>query len=121
MDEWARRLVPDSSSLPADRFHPWVGDAARNFWESQHCRAAVLATATSVNARLQTKLGRRDLSDAGDLTNVRSGRHPPCWSGLSHRPARLRCSRQGTRPVRPMSRSNGAEIFRRFRWMPVGT
>lgn len=28
---------------------------------------------------------------------------------------------QGTRLVRPMSRSNGVEIFRWFRWIPVGT
>ncbi|MEU7097746.1 TIGR02391 family protein [Streptomyces longwoodensis] len=64
MDDWATRLAPDAPSLRADQFHSWVWDAARTFWESKHYRAAVHAAATSINAHLQDKLGRRDLSDA---------------------------------------------------------
>lgn len=64
MDEWAIRLAPDAPALRADQFHPWVWDAARTLWESEHYRASVHAAATSINAHLQNKLGRRDLSDS---------------------------------------------------------
>ncbi|MFP3989383.1 TIGR02391 family protein [Streptomyces sp. E11-3] len=64
MDEWAVHLTPDAPALRADQLHPWVWDAARTFWESKHFRAAVHAAATSINAHLQDKLSRRDLSDA---------------------------------------------------------
>ncbi|MFF8400915.1 TIGR02391 family protein [Streptomyces sp. NPDC015684] len=64
MGEWATRLAPDAPSLAADQFHPWVWDAARTFWESGHYRVAVHEAATSINAHLQNKLSRRDVSDA---------------------------------------------------------
>ncbi|MCC4319024.1 TIGR02391 family protein [Streptomyces malaysiensis] len=76
MDEWKTRLAPDSPSLPADRLHPWVWDAARTFWESAHYRAAVPAAATSINAHLQNKLGRRDLSDAKLVQEAFSDKAP---------------------------------------------
>ncbi|MDK1475409.1 TIGR02391 family protein [Streptomyces sp. 549] len=76
MDEWTTRLAPDAPSLPADRLHPWVWDAARTFWESRHYRAAVHAAATSINAHLQDKLGRRDLSDAKLVQEAFSDKAP---------------------------------------------
>jgi hypothetical protein len=76
MDEWAARLAPDAPSLRADWFHPWVWDAARTFWESNHFRAAVHAAATSVNAHMQDKLGRRDLSDAKLVQEALSEKAP---------------------------------------------
>ncbi|NEB04836.1 TIGR02391 family protein [Streptomyces sp. SID13726] len=76
MDDWATRLAPDAPSLPADQFHPWVWDAARTLWESEHYRAAVHAAATSINAHLQTKLGRRDLSDAKLVQEAFSDKAP---------------------------------------------
>ncbi|MET9669508.1 TIGR02391 family protein [Streptomyces sp. NPDC006475] len=76
MDEWAARLAPDAPSLPADQLHPWVWDAARTFWESNHFRAAVHAAATSLNAHLQDKVGRRDLSDAKLIQEVLSDKDP---------------------------------------------
>ncbi|MFC8807990.1 TIGR02391 family protein [Streptomyces anthocyanicus] len=76
MDEWVIRLAPDAPSLPADQFHPWVWDAARTFWESRHYRAAVHAAATSINAHLQNKLGRRDLSDAKLVAEALSDKPP---------------------------------------------
>ncbi|MFD8419067.1 TIGR02391 family protein [Streptomyces sp. NPDC059668] len=76
MDEWAIRLAPDAPSLPADKFHSWVWDAARTFWESKHYRAAVHAAATSINAHLQDKLGRRDLSDAKLVQEAFSDKAP---------------------------------------------
>lgn len=76
MDEWATRLAPDAPSLPADGLHPWVWDAARTFWESKHYRAAVHAAATSINAHLQDKLGRRDLSDVRLVQEAFSDKAP---------------------------------------------
>jgi uncharacterized protein (TIGR02391 family) len=62
-EEWTVRLAPDAPQLTADRFHPWVWDAARSLWESKHYRQAVQAAFTSLNARIQDKVGRRDASD----------------------------------------------------------
>lgn len=50
--------------LTADELHPWVWRAASSLWETGHRRTAVHAVATSVNARIQTKVDRRDVSDA---------------------------------------------------------
>jgi hypothetical protein len=63
-EEARRRLRPDSPDLVADRFHPWVWEAAAPLWDAGSTQAAVLAAAQSVNARLQQKLGRHDSSDA---------------------------------------------------------
>lgn len=68
MDDWAVHLAPDAPTLPADQFHPWVWDAARTYWDSEHFRAAVDAAATAINAHTQTKIGRRDIFDT-DLMN----------------------------------------------------
>lgn len=76
MDEWATRLAPEAPSLPADRLHAWVWGAARTFWESAHYRAAVHAAATSINAHLQSKLGRRDLSDTKLIQEAFSDKAP---------------------------------------------
>ncbi|MEV3948314.1 TIGR02391 family protein [Streptomyces halstedii] len=76
MDQWATRFAPEAPSLPADRLHAWVWDAARTFWESAHYRAAVHAAATSINAHLQNKLGRRDLSDAKLVQEAFSDKAP---------------------------------------------
>jgi hypothetical protein len=62
-EEVAARLVPDAPVLPADKFHPWVWNSARTLWESHHCRQAVQAAATTLNAKIQDKVQRRDVSD----------------------------------------------------------
>jgi uncharacterized protein (TIGR02391 family) len=76
MDEWATRLAPESPSLPADQLHPWVWEAARTFWETNHYRAAVHAAASSINAHLQNKLGRRDVSDVKLVQEALSEKAP---------------------------------------------
>ncbi|MFF9806917.1 TIGR02391 family protein [Streptomyces coeruleorubidus] len=76
MDDWEVRLAPDAPSLRADRLHPWVWDAAHTFWESNHFRAAVHAAATSINAHLQDKIGRRDQSDAKLVQEALSDKAP---------------------------------------------
>ncbi len=76
MDEWEVRLAPEGPSFRADGLHPWVWDAALTFWESNHYRAAVHAAANSVNAHLQDKLGRRDVSDTKLLQEAFSDKAP---------------------------------------------
>lgn len=65
---WAKEikenLEPTAPQLAADRFHSWVWDGARSLWDSGHFADAVLAAAKHVNARLQNKICRRDISDS---------------------------------------------------------
>lgn len=63
VDTWAINLAPDAPMLAADQFHPWVWSAAQPLWSAQHYRQAVQAAATALNARLQQKVSRRDVSD----------------------------------------------------------
>jgi len=62
-DEWEANLAPEGPALSAGQFHPWVWEAARTLWESEHYRLGVQAAATAINAHTQTKLSRRDVSD----------------------------------------------------------
>jgi hypothetical protein len=57
------KLAPDTPTLLADRMQPWVWEVARPLWEIQQFRQAILAAATAINAQLQAKVGRRDISD----------------------------------------------------------
>jgi uncharacterized protein (TIGR02391 family) len=62
--EIADRVKPTAPRLAADRLHPWVWGAAQSLWESGHYAEAVSTAARKVNAELQNKVGRRDLSEA---------------------------------------------------------
>jgi hypothetical protein len=75
-EEARRRMRPESPDLIADKFHPWVWEAAAPLWYAGSTQAAVLAAAQSVNARLQQKLGRHDSSDA-DLSRQGFSRNGP--------------------------------------------
>jgi hypothetical protein len=75
-EEVAARLVPDAPVLPADEFHPWVWNSARTLWESHHYRQAVQAAATTLNAKIQDKVQRRDISDAKLVQEVFSESTP---------------------------------------------
>lgn len=55
---------PAGPELRADALHPAVWDAAQSFWRSSHRREAVQQAARSVNAQLQDRLGRRNVSEA---------------------------------------------------------
>lgn len=52
-----------SPRLPASGFHELVWSAASAQWSTGHRQEAVLAASKAVNSVLQSKLGRRDLSD----------------------------------------------------------
>lgn len=57
------KLAPDAPALAADRLHGWVWDAARPMWQIGQFRQALMAAATSINAHVQAKIGRKDISD----------------------------------------------------------
>jgi uncharacterized protein (TIGR02391 family) len=63
LDEREDKLAADAPVLSADRFHPWIWQAARTLWDSAHYRHAVQAAATAINDHAQHKLGRRDIAD----------------------------------------------------------
>lgn len=54
------KLSTEAPRLAADTLHPWVWQAARSLWDTRHYRAAVQQAATSVDIRLQEKVGRTD-------------------------------------------------------------
>ncbi|HEU5475671.1 MAG TPA: TIGR02391 family protein [Actinophytocola sp.] len=77
MDEWATNLAPDSPTLRADQFHPWVWTSASTLWDSKHYRAAVHAAATAINAYTQTKVGRTDIADTELMNAVLTDKPKP--------------------------------------------
>ncbi|MDN4598585.1 TIGR02391 family protein [Leifsonia virtsii] len=62
--EIEENLQADSPLLRADRMHGWVWQSARSLWESGHHSDAVETAAKKVNAEIQNKVGRRDISDS---------------------------------------------------------
>jgi hypothetical protein len=63
-------LGDGAPELSAASMHPWVWDGARSLWSSGHFYDAVGAAARKVNAEVQNKLGRRDLSEAALFQNA---------------------------------------------------
>lgn len=57
------KLGDNAPTLNAGALHPWVWEAARSLWQSGHYREAVRAASVKINAELQNKLGRRDISE----------------------------------------------------------
>lgn len=62
-DEIAAKLGDDAPQMDVGQLHPWVWDAARPLWQSEHFSVAVQQAAVALNANLQTKVGRRDISE----------------------------------------------------------
>jgi len=62
-EEVRRSLMPDSPTISADGLHPWVWESAKQLLDSGHHVEAIGAALRTVNARLQQKLGRRDVSE----------------------------------------------------------
>lgn len=75
--EVVRRIgPPPGPQLSASSLHTTVWDAATSLWRSNHRRQAVEAAAVAVNAALQDKLGRRDLSNTA-LVREAFSKDPP--------------------------------------------
>lgn len=62
-EEIALKLGDGSPQMDAGKLHPWVWEAARPLWNSFHYSLSVQQAAVSLNANLQTKVGRRDVSE----------------------------------------------------------
>lgn len=66
MDEhWSPETTID---LDTDALHQWVWHAAEDLWASEHWGEAVAAALRVINAKMQEKVGRRDISEI-DLVN----------------------------------------------------
>ena len=60
LDEyWSSESVIE---IDTDALHPWVWDAANGLWDSEHWGEAVEAAVKVLNAQLQMKTGRNDIS-----------------------------------------------------------
>ena len=62
--ELQENLGEAGPTLSANTMHSNVWQAAQGLWNSRHYGEAVSAAAKSVNAMLQTKVGRRDVSES---------------------------------------------------------
>ncbi|GAA3771070.1 hypothetical protein GCM10022240_24080 [Microbacterium kribbense] len=58
-------LGNDAPTMAADALHPLIWDAASKHWNVGHYSAAVQRAATTLNAEVQDRVGRHDVSDAG--------------------------------------------------------
>lgn len=68
--EIAEKLGDAAPRLNAGDLHEWVWGGARSLWTSGPYREAVRAAATTVNARTQTKVGRRDVAETALFNEV---------------------------------------------------
>ena len=77
-EEVARRLgkADASPSASAGGMHPLIWAAARAQWSTGHRHEAVLAAAKAVNSYLQTKVGRRDISETNLIRQALSEEDP---------------------------------------------
>lgn len=65
-----------SPRLSANQLHDLVWRSASAQWSTGHRHEAVLAAAKAVNSQLQTKLGRRDVSDVRLIREAFSDKDP---------------------------------------------
>ncbi|MFI2365389.1 TIGR02391 family protein [Promicromonospora sp. NPDC019610] len=77
MDETTARLGTDAPRMPADAMHPVVWGAASRLWNDGHYGAAVQRAATFVNAEIQDKVGRHDVSDVALIRETFTTTRPP--------------------------------------------
>ncbi len=75
-EELDEMLGDTAPGLSAGTFHAWVWDSAKNLWSSGHYREAVSAAARAINAQVQAKTSRRDISEWKLLTNAFSAKPP---------------------------------------------
>lgn len=69
-DELRSKLGDNAPTLDAGQMHPWVWDAARSLWQSEHYAEAVQAAAVRINAETQSKVGRRDIGEVALFQQV---------------------------------------------------
>ncbi len=74
-EEIRKNLGDDAPELSAANLHPWVWGGASSLWHSGHFREAVEGAIRKLNAEMQNKLGRRDVSET-DLVNQAFSEQP---------------------------------------------
>ncbi len=85
--ETREKLGSDAPTMTADALHPSVWGAASKHWQVGHFSAAVQRAATMLNAEVQDRVGRHDVSDAGlmqqtfSLDSPQAGRPRLRWGG----------------------------------------
>ncbi len=62
-EEVEAQLGENAPKLSAAELHPWVWSGAKSLWQSGHFRSAVEDALKKVNAEVQNKVRRRDLSE----------------------------------------------------------
>lgn len=83
-------LGPAGPTMPAEDLHPVIWASAAELWKIEHYRAAVARAATFLNAHVQDRSTRTDLSDKNLMAQVFS---PEPASDMK---PRLRWAGQGT-------------------------
>ena len=76
-EKWSKQPTIE---LDLESLHPWVWNAAIDFWDSGHWGEAVEAAIKVVNAKLQERVERRDLSGTSLVRDAFSA-NPPTSGG----------------------------------------
>lgn len=74
--ETRKHLGSDAPSMSADALHPTIWKAAAALWADRHFGQAVQRAATFLNAEVQDRLGRHDVSDAQLMAQAFSSQPP---------------------------------------------
>lgn len=61
--EIRENLVENAPELSAAKLHTWIWTGAKSLWHSGHYREAVEGAIRKLNAEVQNKVGRRDVSE----------------------------------------------------------
>lgn len=69
-EEMERALAPSDPVASAGYLHEWIWGAAEQLWLASAYQESVSAAARSVNARIQQKSGRRDISESDLVMQV---------------------------------------------------
>ncbi|WP_304452477.1 TIGR02391 family protein [Nocardiopsis sp. YSL2] len=69
-EEMERALAPDGPVASAGHLHEWVWGSAEQLWLASAYQEAVNAASRSINARIQQKSGRKDISESDLVMQV---------------------------------------------------
>ncbi|QEA29483.1 restriction endonuclease [Microbacterium sp. CBA3102] len=102
--ELREKLGDTAPRVSAGDFHPWIWGGAASLWQSAHYREAIEGAIKKLNAEMQNKLRRRDLSES-DLFNQAFSEQPPS----ADRPRLHRMTNDGSATSKSVQR--GARTF----------
>lgn len=82
--EVQKYLGTDGPVMQVNQLHPVVWNAAKDLWRDEHYGQAVNRAATFLNAHIQDKSGRTDISDKNLMTQVFNPDRPKAGSPRLH-------------------------------------